>query len=575
MPGSNGGVAGGEGIAQVPFRIDAPTTAAVRALARERGASVYVVLMAAFAVLAHRVSGADDLVIGTPIANRAAKGLDQVIGYVMNAVPTRWKVAPDRSFAELLAGFAVDFPDLMANADVPVGRIVSAAAPERSAGRAPLYQWVFMHLTQQPSVSVMKEFAEPERIHTGGEHDLVGVVKDSGDGMEGSFGLRTDVFSPGTVARWTQCYVELLKRITADPDAFIGDIDVVPSAMRGELLAGSAGPAAPAAVPLPELVTRQAARTPDALTVESPGHTLSYAQLDDRVARLAGHLVSRGAGPGRIVALALARGSDWPVAALAVQRAGCRLSAGRPRPPGRAHPPGPRRGRAGAPGHRTRCRTLDTGLPTLVLDEDAWAGEPLPPGGPEPHDAAHVIHTSGSTGAPKGVVVSHAGVAALTRSLVDGLALGADSRVLQLGPPSFDISVGELCLAFGSGGTLVLPEPGPLVGEDLGAVLTERRISCAFVPPSVLATVPAGPHPELRALVVGAEACPPELVARWAVMRPALPQRLRAHRIHRRLHRLRAAGRRRNGTADRHTGGGHHRLPPRRTAPAGPRRGGR
>ncbi|MFJ2502159.1 amino acid adenylation domain-containing protein [Streptomyces sp. NPDC087539] len=517
VPGAVASADGGEGIAQVPFHIDARTTAAVRALARERGASVYVVLMAAFAVLAHRVSGADDLVIGTPIANRAAKGLDRVIGYVMNAVPTRWRVTSDRSFAEVLAGFAVDFPELMANADVPVGRIVSAAAPERSAGRAPLYQWVFMHLTQQPSVSVMKEFAEPERIHTGGEHDLVGVVKDSGDGMEGSFGLRTDVFGPETVARWTQCYVELLRRITADPAALIGDIDLVPSAMRGELLAGSAGPTAPAPLSLPELVTRQAARTPDAPALESPGQTLSYAGLDDRVARLAGRLVRLGAGPGRIVALALARGSDWPVAALAVQRAG---AAYLPLDP--AHP-AERIRRALAEAAPVLLVTgpgvthPETELPVLVLDEDAWAGEPLPPGGPAPHAAAHVIHTSGSTGTPKGVVVTHAGVAALTRSLVDGIGLGADSRVLQLGPPSFDISVGELCLAFGSGGTLVLPPAGPLVGEALGTVMTERRISCAFVPPSVLATVPAGPHPELRALVVGAEACPPELVARWAV----------------------------------------------------------
>ncbi|MFD7717767.1 amino acid adenylation domain-containing protein [Streptomyces sp. NPDC059814] len=518
VPGAGTGTTtGGDGIANVPFHIDAATTAAVRALARERGASVYVVLMAAFAVLAHRVSGADDLVIGTPIANRAAKGLDQVIGYVMNAVPTRWQVRPDRSFADVLAGFAVDFPDLMANADVPVGRIVSAAAPERSAGRAPLYQWVFMHLTQQPSVTVMKEFAEPERIHTGGEHDLVGVVKDSGDGMEGSFGLRTDVFSPATVARWTQCYVELLRQITADPTALVGDIDLVPAAMRGELLAGSAGAAAPAPLSLPGLVARQAARTPDAPAVESAGHTLSYAQLDDRVARLAGRLVRLGAGPGRTVALALARGSDWPVAALAVQRAG---AAYLPLDP--AHPAGRiRRVLAEAapvllitePG----AASLGTDLPTLVLDEDAWAGAPLPPGGPAAHDVAHVIHTSGSTGTPKGVLVTHAGVAALTRSLVDGVALDAGSRVLQLGPPSFDISVGELCLAFGSGGTLVLPPPGPLVGAVLGTVLEERRISCAFVPPSVLATVPAGPHPRLRALVVGAEACPPDLVARWAV----------------------------------------------------------
>ncbi|MFF2013562.1 amino acid adenylation domain-containing protein [Streptomyces sp. NPDC058195] len=516
VPGGSASVSEGDGIAQIPFRIDAPTTAAVRALARERGASVYVVLMAAFAVLAHRVSGADDLVIGTPIANRSAKGLDRVIGYVMNAVPTRWKVTADRSFADLLAGFAVDFPDLMANADVPVGRIVSAAAPERSAGRAPLYQWVFMHLTQQPSVSVMKEFAEPERIHTGGEHDLVGVVKDSGDGMEGSFGLRTDVFAPETVARWTECYVELLRRITAEPDALVGDIDLVPRVMRERLLADSAGPAAPAPLPLPAMVARQAALTPDAPAVEGPGRSLTYAELDDRVARLAGRLADLGAGPGRTVALALPRGSDWPVAALAVQRAGAAYL-----PVDPAHPAERiRRVLAGAapvllvtePG----APPSGSGLPVLVLDADAWSGAPLPLIGPAPHDVAHVIHTSGSTGAPKGVLVTHAGVAALTRSLVDGTGLGPDSRVLQLGPPSFDISVGEMCLAFGSGGTLVLPGPGPLVGEELGAVLTERRVSCAFVPPSVLATVPAGPYPDLRAVLVGAEACPPELVARWA-----------------------------------------------------------
>ncbi|MEV8457082.1 amino acid adenylation domain-containing protein [Streptomyces sp. NPDC052095] len=517
VPGTGSAGPSGDGIAQIPFHVDAETTAAVRALARERGASVYVVLMAAFAVLAHRVSGADDLVIGTPIANRAAKGLDRVIGYVMNAVPTRWKVAGDRSFADLLAGFAVDFPDLMANADIPVGRIVSAAAPERSAGRAPLYQWVFMHLTQQPSVSVLKEFAEPERIHTGGEHDLVGVVKDSDDGMEGSFGLRTDVFAPETVARWTECYVELLRRITADPDALVGDLDLVPAAMRERLLADSAGPAAPAPLTLPGLVAAQAARTPDAPALEGPEHTLSYAELDDRVARLAGRLAELGAGPGRIVALALPRGSDWPVAALAVQRAGAACL-----PVDPAHPAERiRRMLAGAAPVLlvTGAGAVSpvAGLPVLALDADAWSGEPAVSDGPAPHDAAYVIHTSGSTGVPKGVVVTHAGVAGLTRSLLDRVGPTGDSRVLQLGPPSFDISVGELCLAFGSGGTLVLPEPGPLVGEELGAVLTERRISCAFVPPSVLATVPAGPYPELRAVLVGAEACPPELVARWAV----------------------------------------------------------
>ncbi|MGW0531566.1 condensation domain-containing protein [Streptomyces sp. NPDC003032] len=618
---------GEDGIVQIRFRVDADTTQAVRALARERGASVYVVLMTAFAVLAHRVSGADDLVIGTPVANRSAKGLEHVIGYVMNAVPTRWRIAEGDSFADVLARFGRDFPALMAGADLPVGRIVSAAAPERSAGRSPLFQWVFMHLTEQPSVSAVREFAEPERIHTGGEHDLVGVVRDSGDGMDGSFEIRTDLFSPEAVARWADSYLHLLKQVAADPAALLRDLDVVPEAERRRLLALARGPAAPAPESLPDTVARHAARTPDAPALEADGLSLTYAELVERVERLAGLLTRHGAGPGRTVALALGRGADLPVTALAVQRTGAAYLPVDP----------------DYPTERVR-RTLDdaapvllvtdtrtataevlprTDLPWLVLDEGVYAGESLAPGrayagqflapggsysgespapggvyavepsapggvyaveppalggvyaveppapggahapeslaperlGPEPlgaasldsaplapeplgaasldsaplgpgpltptpltpTHAAYVIHTSGSTGTPKGVVVTHAGVAALVHSLVDRFALDAGSRVLLLGSPAFDISVAEMCMAFGPGGTLVVPPPGPLAGDSLGRVLTERRISCAMVPPSVLATVPEGPYPALRALAVGAEACPPALVARWAV----------------------------------------------------------
>ncbi|MEU7578197.1 amino acid adenylation domain-containing protein [Streptomyces sp. NPDC041068] len=521
VPGHGSPDAGEDGIVQIRFRVDAPTSRAVRALARERGASVYVVLMTAFAILAHRVSGADDLVLGTPVANRSAKGLDQVIGYVMNAVPTRWRITEEDSFADVLARFGTDFPALMAGADVPVGRIVSAAAPERSAGRSPLFQWVFMHLTEQPSVSAVREFAEPERIHTGGEHDLVGVVRDSGDGMDGSFEIRTELFTPEAVNRWADSYLALLEQVTAEPTALLRDLDVLPADERRRVLALAAGPAAPEPETLPDTVARHAARTPDALAVEGDGTSLTYAQLADRVDRLAGLLARHGAGPERTVALALGRGAELPVAALAVQRAGAAYLPVDP----------------DYPAERIR-RTLDdaapvllvtdaptaeagvlprTDLPVLVLDEHVYDGVPLPATALEPARPAYVIHTSGSTGTPKGVVVTHAGVAALTRSLVDRFALDANSRVLQLGSPAFDISVAEMCMAFGPGGTLVVPPPGPLAGDALGTVIAERRITCAMVPPSVLASVPDAPYPHLRALAVGAEACPPALVARWAV----------------------------------------------------------
>jgi non-ribosomal peptide synthase domain TIGR01720/amino acid adenylation domain len=503
-------------IVHIGFDLDAPTAASVRALARRSGTTVYGVLMAAFAVLAHRVTGAEDMVLGTPVANRSAKGLEQVIGYVMNAVPTRWRVRPEDAFADLLAVFAADFPDLVANADLPVGRIVAATAPERSLGRSPLFQWVFMHLTQQPSVSAVREFAEPERIHTGGEHDLVGVVKDNGDAMIGSFEIRTDTFSPEAVHRWAECYVELLKQVTADPALRVADLDIVPTPLRDRLLDASAGPAAGKPLSLPLLVARQAARTPGAAALDTGALTLSYSQLVDRVDRLAGLLARHGAGPGRVVALLRGRGTDWPVTALAVQRTG---AAYLPLDP---EHPAERLRRTLADARPVLVVTDDPEFvcaeaPTLVLGPEAYEGEPFSGPYPDPSAPAYVIHTSGSTGAPKGVVVPHSGLAALAATLSDRLALGAGDRVLQLGTPTFDISVADLCMAFGSGGTLVLPPEGMLVGEDLGRVLTARRVSAVMTTPAVLATVPTGVYPDLRVLAVGAEACPPELVTRWAV----------------------------------------------------------
>ncbi|QOV35583.1 amino acid adenylation domain-containing protein [Streptomyces ferrugineus] len=538
VPGARAGSS--EEIAQIPFRVDADTARAVRALARERGASVYVVLMAAFAVLAHRLTGADDMVLGTPTANRAAKGLERVIGYVMNAIPTRWRIRTGDSFADVLARFAADFPELMANADVPVGRIVSAVAPDRSAGRSPLFQWVFMHLTQQRSVAALREFSEPERIHTGGEHDLVGIVRDADDGaMDGSFEIRTALFDADAVRHWTDAYLELLRRFTAEPEVPLAEVGLVPEADRRRVAELSSGGPAPEPLTLPDLVARQAARTPDAPALETGALALTYADLVTRVDQLASVFAEYGAGPGEVVALALGRTGAMTPALLAVQRTGAAyLPIDPDYPPERVSMAladvGPVLvvvGERGVP--------VDTDVSTLMLSSSLELprdavdrlprrrGSSRPRGGsrksttaPRPYGApapAYVIHTSGSTGRPKGVVVPHTGLAALAQGLVDAMALTPDSRVLQLGSPAFDISLGEMCMAFGSGGTLVVAPEGPLTGQELGDVLTGRRISAALVPPSVLATVPAGQYPELRSLAVGAEVCPPELVARWAV----------------------------------------------------------
>lgn len=504
---------GAFGVGQIAFRVDARTEAAVRALARERGATVYGVLMTAFAVFAHRLTGEPDLITGTPMANRSAKGLDRVIGYVMNSLPVRWRLDGGTTFAALLARFTAEFPQVLAHADVPVGRIVQALDPERVAGRSPLFQWVFMHLPRQESVARLREIADPERVHTGGEHDLIGIVRDGDDGFEASLEFRTDLYEPEVVRGWADSFTVLLGALVAEPDLPVSRAPLVAEPESRRLLYTlNESAAVPPATSLPGLVARQASRTPDAVAVESGTERLTYRELLERADGLAGALLERGVGPETVVALGLGRSVAMVVAILAVQRAG-----------GAYLPLDPDH-----PGERLAYQVADAGAALVVAEPGV-----LPPElgvervGPEishfnakfrdidPRSAAHVIYTSGSTGRPKGVVVSHVGIAALTHSLVTSFGLSGTSRILQLGSPTFDISVAELCMAFGSGGTLVIPPDGPLVGAELGQVLRERRVTSAIIPPTVLATVPPGDHPDLRALASGADVCPPELVAAW------------------------------------------------------------
>ncbi|MEV7327369.1 amino acid adenylation domain-containing protein [Micromonospora sp. NPDC093244] len=518
--GGTGAVAPATGsvIRQIPFHIDAGTEATLRAFARERGATAYGVLMTAFAVLAYRLSGRADFVIGTPTANRSATGLDRVIGYVMNALPTRWRIGPTDSFADLLGRFTAGFPRMLANADVPVGRIVSAVGAQRTHGRSPLFQWVFMHLNRQESVRALREIAEPERVHTGGEHDLVGITRDTEDGIEGTFEIRTDVYPAEVVRSWAESFPVLLAGLLAAPEVPVDAVALLGGDERRRLRTAGDGDRVdlpPASIA--DLAARRAAETPDAIAVESDDLSLTYAELLDRADRLAGRLREHGVGAESVVALALGRTVATVVAVLAVQRAG-----GAYLPIDLDYPV-------------DRIRLLvddaapvlvvtdgaaelpETGVPLLVLDPADLAGEPAGAAvRTVPAAAGYLMYTSGSTGRPKGVVVTHSGIASLAEALVRRFELTPESRVLHLSSPSFDISVGELCMAFGSGGTLVIPPSGPLVGAALGDVLRERRVTCVLLPPAVLASVPADEYPQLRTVCVGADVCPPELVAAWA-----------------------------------------------------------
>ncbi len=291
-------------------------------------------------------------------------------------------------------------------------------------------------------------------------------------------------------------------------------------------------------VTFPELFQAQVARTPDApaLVFAGPARTepLSYAELEARANRLAHLLIAGGAGPEQIVALVLPRSADIVIAQLAVLKAGAAFLPVDPAYPAErlafmvtdARPVSVLTRAALA-----AALPVVEGVPVLVVDEPALRSDlaRMPDRAPTdtdrraplvPEHLAYVIYTSGSTGRPKGVTLTHAGLASFSAAEVDRYAVAPGDRVLEFSSPSFDASVLELCMSLPVGAALVVPPPGPLLGDQLAQVLAQGRVTHALIPPAALATVPPAAArdglPHFRTLIVGGEACPGELVERWA-----------------------------------------------------------
>ncbi|MEV5884235.1 non-ribosomal peptide synthase/polyketide synthase [Streptomyces sp. NPDC052020] len=494
-----------------------PRTA--RRLARagqERGATLFTTLVAAAQVYLARLSGGRDIAVGTVTAGRDLPETQNLVGFFVNTLVLRSEVRPEQSFPEFVTAVRRTVLDAFAHQDVPFERVVDEVQPVRDTSRTPLFQ-VMVVLQNTPPADLDLPGLEVTDVETELRHaafDLTLEFAETDTGaLHGLLTYNTDLFDPATAERMAEQLGTLLTALAEDPHRPVGTLPLTTDAELKALLDQGHGTARPVpAATLPRLFERQAARTPDAIALSEGARRWTYAEADRAANRLAHRLIARGVGPEAVVALALPRGAATVVAQLAVTKAG-----------GAFLPVDP-----GYPEERRRFMMRDAGAVAVLDDpEEVWAAggpdtaptdadrtTPLTPGHP-----AYVIYTSGSTGTPKGVVVTHSGLAAFAAAAAERYAAGPGDRVLQFASPSFDASVLELCVSLLTGATLVTGEEGPLVGERLARVLAERRVSHTLIPPAALATVPAETAtalPELRTLIVGAEACPADLVDRWA-----------------------------------------------------------
>ncbi|WP_405655597.1 non-ribosomal peptide synthase/polyketide synthase [Streptomyces sp. RK9] len=487
---------------------------------RDRGATLFTTLVAAAQTYLARLSGAADIAVGTVTSGRDRPETQNLVGFFVNTLVLRSHVDPRRPFPEFLDDVRGTVLDAFAHQDVPFERIVDEVQPVRDTSRTPLFQvMVVLQNTPQgdldlPGLAVTD--IEPELQHAAFDLTLEFAETDSG-ALEGLLTYHTDLFDPATAQRMADQLAALLTAVADDPHRPLGALPLSSDAALQALLDQGRGTTPPAAAAtLAELFERQAARTPDAPALVEDEQELTYADVERAANRLAHRLIRRGVGPEQVVAVALPRAAAAVVAQLAVAKAG-----------GAFLPIDP-----AYPAQRRAFMARDAGA-CLTLEDPAhvWAGddgEPdrdTPPADADrtapltPAHPAYLIYTSGSTGTPKGVVVTHSGLAAFAAGAAEQYAAGPGDRVLQFASPSFDASVLELCVSLLSGAALVTGEEGPLVGERLAEVLTGRHVSHTLIPPAALATVPpetADGLPHLRTLIVGAEACPPDLVERWA-----------------------------------------------------------
>ncbi|MFF7652578.1 amino acid adenylation domain-containing protein, partial [Streptomyces sp. NPDC007983] len=498
---------------------------------QSHGATLFMGLTAAVQLLLSRYSGQRDVVLGTVTSGRDRAELEDVVGFFVNTLALRTVIDESATGDALLASVRRTVLDAFAHAEVPFDRVVSAVGTPRDPSRTPLVQAVISY--ESPAEGHDRTAAAPGALRWS-DHPLESrtaqfdLTFDFGE-ADGEFQLdlvhNTDLFDESTVRRMAHHLVTVLTALADDPGRALFQLELLSEDERLALLEERSATAADVEpLPLSALFERQRELRPDAPAVVTDTGTWTYAQIDDRATALARRLRAEGVTPETVIGVCLPRGADWIISLLAVVKAG-----------GVYLPLDP-----DYPADRRAFMLADSAAPVVLTDGDhagllrATAARTLlvgdipdtvPHGGDatadgsgpvSPDSAAYLIYTSGSTGVPKGVLVTHRGVAAFAATQADRFSITPDSRVLQVASANFDASVMEILMAWSAGAALVLPAPGRVLGEELAEVLARRRVTHAMIPPAALAGVDAGELPELRTLVVGGEACPPELVNRWA-----------------------------------------------------------
>jgi len=477
--------------AGVPVRLPAAVLERLRALATSQGATLYMVVLAAFQVLLSRHAGTRDVVVGTPLTGRPRKELEGLIGLFVNTLVLRTVFAGDPAFRQVVAQVREASLRDYEHQDVPFERLVAELRPERSLAHSTLFQVMFqMNDNSQPGVSgggalprapdggLRSRGVEAERGTT--KFDMTLALEAHPRGIDGVLEYATDLFERGTARRLAEHLERVLEQVATDPDLPLSRLELMGRAERERVLEWNRTTARyPAGSCIHQLFQAQAEKTPAAIAVTFEGRSLAYAELDARANRLARHLARRGVGPEVRVGLCLERSLETMVCILGVLKAG---GAYVPLDPGY---PAERMGfmlrdsgaRVLLSQERLRERLpADAGAEVVFVDAEwerieAESADP-PESAVTSENLAYVIYTSGSTGRPKGVAMHHRGVANYIHWGVRAYGADAGSGAPVFSSMAVDLTITNLLPLFAGHPVHFLAEDSPV--EALAEALRGR-----------------------------------------------------------------------------------------------------
>ena len=500
------------------------------ALARQERVTLFMVTLAAFQTLLHRYTGQDDVVVGTPVANRNQAGVQGLIGFFVNSLVLSTDLSGDPRFRDLLARVRKVALDAYAHQEVPFEKLVSELRPERGPGYNPLFQVHFQLFSDGGHQNRPRPLAgEPllAEVSTA-KFDLALDLWEYPDALWGHLEYSTDLFSEETSARLERHFIRLLESIAADPDQRLSELQLLDEDERHEILVewNDTEIEYPGEKCLQQLFEAQVRQSPNTVALTFRQEHLTYGELNDRANQLAHHLRSLGTKSETIVAICAERSLEMIIGVLGILKAGAAYLPLNPSDP------------------RERIRSiLEDARPQILLVQHHLL-ETIPVVAPtsvcldtaqgqfahcdnknpgvelSPRNLAYVIYTSGSSGKPKGVQIEHQAVCNHLLWMQSAFPLEASDRILHKYPFNFDASVCEIFSPLLAGARLILSEPSAhWDSARFVQLLDEHQVTVLDLVPSMLEVLLAEPSfPDCRSLrrvISGGEMLRPELRDRF------------------------------------------------------------